>query len=295
MPRLTDRRGSPNTGIMHGAVVGIVTDNVDPDELGRIQVKFPTLHGEPLSFWLRQVSPMGGKERGLYMLPEIDDEVLVIFMQGSQDVGCIVGQFWNGIDKPPPEAKDGMPGAGASEIPGLKLSTDTFTDGSTSLASNDRRFFRSRSGSIIVFDDTGGAESIQLWDKNHNLGFVMDPNENRILLFNKTGDVHVRTKNDFYIEAGNNILLRAGNNIEGESVNDTIHKAGMNIQTESGMNTEMKAGMDFTASADMNLTATASMDAKFNGDMNATLSGGIAVSVEGGASATVKAAVVMIN
>ena len=57
------------------AVVGIVTDNVDPDELGRIQVKFPTLHEEPLSFWLRQISPNAGAERGLYALPEIDDEL----------------------------------------------------------------------------------------------------------------------------------------------------------------------------------------------------------------------------
>ena len=45
---------------------------------------------------------LGGNNDRTPRLPvvvrQVDDEVLVVFMQGSQDVGVIIGQFWNGVD-----------------------------------------------------------------------------------------------------------------------------------------------------------------------------------------------------
>lgn len=294
MAKLTDMMGRPHSGLLPYTVVGIVTDNVDPDELGRIQVKFPTLHEEPLSFWLRQITPNGGKERGLYALPEIDDEVLVVFMQGSHDVGVIIGQFWNGVDIPPQECKDALPGSGKTDTGG-QWSTDKFTDGSTDLANNDRRFWKSRSGHLLVFDDTAGAETVQIWDKSHTLAFVFDTADSRILLTNSTGDIHIRTKTDLYLEAGQNIKWIAGQNIEGESGMDTKHKAGQNIKTEAGMDIEQKAGMNFKMEAGMNLDAKASMNATVEGSMNFTGKGGIQATLQGGAMGVVKGGVVMIN
>ena len=268
MARLTDSQGRPHSGLMQNVVVAVVVDNVDPDELGRIQVKFPTLPEEPLSFWIRQISPMAGKERGIYALPEIDDEVLVLFMQGSQDVGVIIGQFWNGEDIPPKECKDGMPKPADTDT-GASWSTDTFTDGSKDLAANDRRFWKSRSGHLLVFDDTDGSETVQIWDNKHTLALVFDPNEERIVLSNSKGDIHIRTKNDLYLEAGNDIKWMAGNNIEGESGMDTT------------------AGMNFTCKADLNAT--------LEGGVGLTAKGGATATLEGGATATVKAGMVMIN
>jgi len=294
MAKITDQMGRPHSGLVQNAVVGIVTDNVDPDELGRIQVKFPTLHNEPLSFWLRQISPMAGKERGLYALPEPDDEVLVMFMQGSQDVGVILGQFWNGVDIPPQECKDAMPVPGDTDT-GAEWSVDQYTDGSKSLDKNDRRFWKSRSGHLLVFDDTDGSESVQIWDKDHNLAFIFDPNEQRILLSNTKGDIHIRTKKDLYIEAGQNIKVRAGMNIEGQSDMDTSHHAKMNISTDSDMDTTMTAEMNWKSEAKMNWDGKASMNATLQASMNTTVKGGISTTVQGGASTTVKAAVVLIN
>jgi len=276
------------------AVVGLVTDNVDPDEMGRIQVKFPTLHAEPLSFWLRQASPNAGKERGMYALPEKDDEVLVIFMQGSHDVGVIIGQFWNGVDVPPKECKDALPGSGETWTSGQK-STDTFADGSTSLDDNDRRFWKSRSGHLFVFDDTSGSETVQIWDKSHTLALVFDSADSRILLTNKSGDIHIRTATDLYLEAGNDIIWHAGNNIDGESGVDTLHKAGMNYEMEAGMEVTITSGMDMTLDAGMNLNATATMNVDISGSMNATLKGNINAEINGAAMCTVKGGVVMIN
>ncbi len=293
MARLTDRSGKPASGQMSNAVIGIVTDNVDPDELGRIKVKYPTLPGEPESHWLRQISPMGGIERGLYALPEIDDEVLVMFMQGSQNVGVIMGQFWNGVDIPPQECKDAMPVPG--DTAAQERSTDEFTDGSKDLAANDRRFWKSRSGHLIVMDDTGGAETVQIWDQTHTLAMVFDSAESRILLTNSSGDIHIRTQTDLYLEAGNDIIMTAKNDFDLLVHNNMTVLADMEISFESGMDTKWQAGMNFDVNADMDFVGKGGMNATVEGGMNFTGKGGIAATLEGGAQAVVKGGVVMIN
>jgi uncharacterized protein involved in type VI secretion and phage assembly len=293
MARLTDRDGKPVSGMQQNGVVGIVTDNVDPDELGRIQVKFPTLHGEPLSFWLRQIAPMAGKERGLYALPEKDDEVLVMFMQGSQDTGVIVGQFWNGVDIPPQECKDGMPVPG--DTVALERSTDEFNDGSKDLAANDRRFWKSRSGHLIVMDDTGGAETVQIWDQTHTLALVFDSTDSRILLTNSKGDIHIRTETDLYLEAGNDIIVTAKNNLDTLVHNDMITNVDMNITTEAGMEISEKAGTDFTQEAGMNWKAKGGMNWTGEAGVAALMKGGVTAEVNGAASTTIKGGIVMIN
>lgn len=294
MAKVTDMGGRPHSGVVPVAVVAIVTGNVDPDELGRIQVKFPTLHEEPLSFWLRQASPNGGKERGLYALPEIEDEVLVVFLQGNQDVGVIIGQFWNGVDIPPKECKDALPGPGKTDT-GATWSTDQFTDGTKDLAKNDRRFWKSRSGHLFVFDDSEGAETVQVWDKDHSLSLVFDSVENRIILANTDGDIHIRTKNDLYLEAGQNIKWIAGMNIEGESGQDTIHNAKMNYKFESGMETSMKSGTDYKIEAGTNYSCKASVNATVEGSVNFEGKGGAMAKLQGGATTMVKGGVVLIN
>ncbi len=294
MARVTDMSGRPVSGQVPIGVVGIVVDNVDPEGLGRIKVKYPTLPGEPESFWLRQVTPNGGAVGGVYALPEKDDEVFVIFMQGSQDTGVVMGQFWNGTTKPPTEAADGMPGSGKTEVPGGKLSEAKFNDGSGNIDANDRRFWRSRAGHLLVMDDTEGKETIQIWDGSHTLAMVFDSADSAIFLTNTVGDVHIRTKNDLWIEAGNDIKLRAGNNIEGESVQKTFHKAGTNIETESGQETKMKAGTDFKIEAGANIKMSATVNIDVEGVMFSANASSIA-KVSGSASVNVRGGIVAIN
>jgi phage baseplate assembly protein gpV len=286
MAKLTDFLGRPHSGLVPHAVVGVVVDNDDPDQLARVKVKFPTLHEEPQSYWLRVSSPNAGKERGFYALPEIDDEVLVMFMQGSQDVGIIMGQFWNGIDLPPKEAIAGMPGSAKTDT-GAGWSTAKFTDGSTDDADNDRRIWRSRSGHLFVFDDTSGSETVQIWDGSLKLALAFDTAAGLITLSNNQGDIHIRAKENVFIEAGKDMKFKAGMVWQTESGQDTKMKAGTNFNIEAGTNSEIKAAMNMDVKGGMNLTAKAGMAGSFEGGMTATLKGGV--------STTVKGAVVMIN
>lgn len=82
-------------------LVGIVTDNKDPKGWGRVKVKFPTLTEDHASNWARVVAPGAGHTRGIYWLPEINDEVLVAFEHGDMHRPYVIGGVWNGTDPTP--------------------------------------------------------------------------------------------------------------------------------------------------------------------------------------------------
>ncbi|MEM7553294.1 MAG: VgrG-related protein [Cyanobacteria bacterium P01_A01_bin.84] len=91
-------------------LVGIVTNNQDPEGLGRVKVKFPTLTEEHESYWARVVGVGAGSSRGFYCLPEINDEVLVGFEHGDIHRPYIIGGVWNGKDKTPEDINDTVQG-----------------------------------------------------------------------------------------------------------------------------------------------------------------------------------------
>ena len=84
----------------HGVVVGVVTNNQDPDGLGRVKVKFPWLSDGVRATGAPGLTD-GWQGRGLHLLPEVDDEVLVVFEQGQLDRPFIIGALWNGEEMIP--------------------------------------------------------------------------------------------------------------------------------------------------------------------------------------------------
>jgi len=94
--------GGAGSGSMSGVMVAVVTGNEDPDGLGRVKVKFPTMSEGYESFWARVAAPGAGASRGMVWIPEVGDEVLVAFEGGDRQHPFVVGGLWNGSDKPPP-------------------------------------------------------------------------------------------------------------------------------------------------------------------------------------------------
>lgn len=77
-----------------GVTVGKVTNNKDPNNAGRVKVRFPGLSQEMESGWARVVSMGGGANRGSVWLPEIDDEVLVAFEGGDARQPVVIGGLY---------------------------------------------------------------------------------------------------------------------------------------------------------------------------------------------------------
>jgi uncharacterized protein involved in type VI secretion and phage assembly len=110
-PRFGHRR-TPGATILNGLVTGEVVDNVDPDGMGRLQVRYrwqadaagdPTLRTD----WVRVVTPYAGRERGFAFLPEVGDEVVLGFELGDPERPFVLGSTWNGVDTAPETAGDG--------------------------------------------------------------------------------------------------------------------------------------------------------------------------------------------
>jgi uncharacterized protein involved in type VI secretion and phage assembly len=165
---------------INGVVVGIVTSNRDPDGMARVRVKFPWLSGSDESWWARLAAPMAGGDRGVYFLPEVDDEVLVAFEHGDIRFPYVLGGLWNGKQAPPVKNDDGK---------------------------NNVRVIHSRSGHVIRLDDSDGSEKIEIIDKTGNNSIVIDSSSNKI---------SIKTDGDILVESQSKVAVK-GPSIEIEA------------------------------------------------------------------------------
>src|SRR5512138_3879025 len=86
-------------GRVYEAVIGIVTDIKDDQKLCRIKVKIPSLPITDNTWWCNWISLGGSKDRGWFTIPEVDDEVLIMFEHGDLGRPLVLGALWNGKDK----------------------------------------------------------------------------------------------------------------------------------------------------------------------------------------------------
>jgi phage protein D/phage baseplate assembly protein gpV len=87
-------------------VIGIVTNNNDPEKMGRVRVKFPALGGDMEGWWARVATLNAGPDRGMFMLPQVNDEVVVGFEHDDPRRPFVLGSLYTGKDKPPEDLMD---------------------------------------------------------------------------------------------------------------------------------------------------------------------------------------------
>jgi len=93
-------QGRRGHGFADHLAIGIVTDNADPDKLGRVKVRYPLLNDEVESGWARIAWGAAGAERGTVSLPHVNDEVAIGFEHGDVRRPIVIGALFNGVDKP---------------------------------------------------------------------------------------------------------------------------------------------------------------------------------------------------
>ena len=189
-------------GRFYGVVVGIVTNNQDPDKMARVRVKFPWLSDNHESWWARIATPMAGAGRGIYFLPEVNDEVLVAFEHGDVRSPYVVGALWNGQDASPESNDDGK---------------------------NNIRLVHSRSGHLVRLDDTSGDEKIEIIDQSGNNKVTIKSSDNSIRL-ECTGKMTLHASAGIEITSDADIKIQANTTLDMESTASmTIKGAVVNI------------------------------------------------------------------
>jgi uncharacterized protein involved in type VI secretion and phage assembly len=180
-------------GRFYGAYPAVVRDVKDPDGLGRVKVALPWSpdgSGGSYEAWARVATLMAGRNRGSWFVPDVDDEVLVVFMAGDVRQPAVVGGMWNGVDTPPAQ----MDGGGQNYIKAL----------------------RSRNGVKITLDDhdgqeqlileTPGGQKVTLKDGPGQIE-LQDSNGNSIKL--ETAGVTVTTSAKVTVNAGAAVEINA--------------------------------------------------------------------------------------
>lgn len=126
-------------GWTHAGFLARVSSIDDPERRQRVQVKPLAFDGatqQDAPMWARVVSPFAGADRGAFWLPDVDDEVLVVFVQGDVRYPLVLGGLWNGASGPPAQTQSG----------GL----------------NRYKRIKSKNGITVTLDDQSGQETLRL-------------------------------------------------------------------------------------------------------------------------------------
>ena len=127
-----------SAALLNAAQLAQVVSIADPEQLNRVQVRvlhYDGLDDQNMPLWARVVAPFAGENRGAFFMPDVGDEVLVVFVQGDARHPLVIGGLWNG--RSPAPASIGADGNVVKRI-------------------------RSRNGVQITLEDRQGEETLKL-------------------------------------------------------------------------------------------------------------------------------------
>ena len=212
---------SPQHQEMH-LLTGMVMDLNDPEGLGRVKVSLPQFGQDIYTAWCRLVAPGAGATRGIYFLPEIDDEVLL--MGTSMDNLYIVGGLWNNRDLPPYSNSEAAPNGEVM-----------------------KRTIRSREGHEILLDDDPREPGISIIDKEGNK--LLIKSRDNSMTIDVQGDIKFKTPGNFEIDATGNISMSATGNFNAEAMgNASVEANGQaTLRGTGGVRAESSANASLSA------------------------------------------------
>jgi uncharacterized protein involved in type VI secretion and phage assembly len=112
------KQGAPSNQYL-GKYRGRVTDNKDPENLGRIKAEVPAVYGKgEFSNWALPCIPYAGKNVGCAFIPDIDTHIWIEFENGNRDYPIWTGCYW---------AENEWPEGASPDVKVLKTKNITFT------------------------------------------------------------------------------------------------------------------------------------------------------------------------
>lgn len=135
-----------------GKYRGLVLDNVDPLQKGRLMVQVPDVSNVLPSSWAMPCLPFAGIQSGLFVVPDIGSQVWVEFEHGNPDYPIWVGCFWGSSAEVPALALAAPPELQQVTIQTLEQNTLVISDvpGPTGGI-----LLKSSTGALISISDTG--------------------------------------------------------------------------------------------------------------------------------------------
>jgi uncharacterized protein involved in type VI secretion and phage assembly len=135
-----------------GKFRGMVLNNIDPQQIGRVMVMVPDVSNVIPSTWAMPSLPLAGIQMGMQVIPPIGAGVWVEFEQGNPDYPIWSGCWWGSAAEVPPLALAGLPGS-----PNILLQTT----GQNTLMISDLPgptggiMIKSTTGAMLLINDIG--------------------------------------------------------------------------------------------------------------------------------------------
>jgi hypothetical protein len=237
--------GLEHFGKYYGVYRGVVVDNKDPEQRGRVQAHVRGMQGTPPDVWIDPAFTGAGEGRGMFWPPEVGDGVRVSFDRGDPGKPVIYWGGWFGTED------DDLPTGGL----GFGY------DGPAPAGKPTKRGFKTRAGHLLSFEDKADEEAVRLAWHKPDPGELDDPEVsansdgglNAFIDIDKNGSVSLANSKGarciLDAEKGNNVLLdEHGNSISSD-------KDGIKLIDKDGNFITLAKG-DITLSTSGNLNIT---------------------------------------
>ncbi|WPP49124.1 type VI secretion system Vgr family protein [Catalinimonas niigatensis] len=251
----------------------MVIENDDPEGMGRVKVQFKWQESGTSTPWIRIIQPYAGQSsdlHGFFFTPELEDEVIVGFIQDNPDRPYVMGSVYhNQGSNHPSEWHDPQ---------------------------TNRKVIRTRSGNQIHFVDEDGQEEIIITNKDfdhatNEIRLSMEGNGKITIM--TLGELDIQAKS-ISMKADQDIDIKAGANASMDVSQGLKIKSGTDTKIEAGTAVNVKSGTDTKIDAGTAASVKGAADLKLEGAM-ASLKGSAQLDLDGGAMASLKGALVKIN
>ncbi|WP_126247616.1 type VI secretion system tip protein VgrG [Chitinophaga rhizosphaerae] len=207
----------PGINGLHTAIVKALEG--DPDGEGRILLQIPSVDTGDDGVWARVCTLDAGSGRGSCFLPELEDEVLVGFLDDDPRYPVVLGGLHSSAKAAPLEPKDDNHEKGWFTRSGMRI-----------LFNDDKK-------TLVI--DTPGGHLVSL-DEDAGEVTIKDKNDNKIVL----------SQDGITIESAKDLVMKASGSIKLESSTGFEAKAGTQFKAEGS------AGMEISSSANTVIKGT---------------------------------------
>lgn len=243
---------------------GEVLENNDPKGLGRVRVQFmwqKELKGaDSKTPWIRVAAHSSGGDKGLYMLPEEGDRVLVAFEHNHPERPFVLSSVYHGESKP--EHHD---------------------------PKNLKKALKTKGGHQILMNDEKGKESMALsspfdFSATATGGDMNMTAKSKITIKSESGDITINTPTNISVDADGNITINAKGDITLEAVN-------INLKGKASINLEAPK-INIKAQAQLNASGT---QVSVEGQATTTVKGGAMLNLESTGITNVSGTMLKLN
>lgn len=189
--------GTPASQGGAGLVTGVVSNNDDPEKMGRVKVAYTWLDERVESDWSRVVCPGAGGDRGLVALPEVGDEVAVGFHHADPRRAYVLGGLFSSEEAVPEITIEG------GEVP--------------------VRVWRSRDGHRVELNDRD--DEIVLSADDDSVSLVLSKQDSKVTI-TSSGEVVIEAERDVSFVANGGVSFEAGGQLTLKGVGITLDADG---------------------------------------------------------------------